>query len=150
LRRLWLADAAILCQVAVGVSSNWGGQIRGIAGNRRLRPSRNSDEEEAMKKLGFMTLLITATLLFTLAFSAAAAGPKAPATPVPVVAAVPAVPAPVATPERHPHIDEALEQMRAAKHQLESAEHDFDGHRAKSLEHLNQAIHEAEVCMSMK
>jgi hypothetical protein len=150
LRRLWLADAAILGQVAVGVSSNWGGQIRGIAGNHRLRPSRNSDEEEAMKKLGFMTLLITATLLFTLAFSAAAAGPKAPATPVPVVAAVPAVPAPVATPERHPHIDEALEQMRAAKHQLESAEHDFDGHRAKSLEHLNQAIHEAEVCMSMK
>jgi hypothetical protein len=150
LRRLWLADAAILCQVAVGVSSNWGGQIRGIAGNRRLRPSRNSDEKEAMKKLGFLTLLITATLLFTLAFSAAAAGPKAPATPVPAVAAVPAAPAPVATPERHPHIDEALEQMRAAKHQLESAEHDFDGHRAKSLEHLNQAIHEAEVCMSMK
>ena len=103
-----------------------------------------------MKKLGFMTLLITATLLFTLAFSAAAAGPKAPATPVPALAAVPAAPAPVATPERHPHIDEALEQMRAAKHQLESAEHDFDGHRAKSLEHLNQAIHEAEVCMSMK
>jgi hypothetical protein len=150
LRRLWLADAAILGQVAVGVSSSWGEQIRGIAGNHRLRPSRNSDEEEAMKKLGFMTLLITATLLFTLAFSAAATGPKAPATPVPAVAAVPAAPAPVATPERHPHIDEALEQMRAAKHQLESAEHDFDGHRAKSLEHLNQAIHEAEVCMSMK
>jgi len=103
-----------------------------------------------MKKLGFMTLLITATLLFTLAFSAAAAGPKSPAAPVPAVAAVPALPAPVATPERHPHIDEALEHMRAAKHELEIAEHDFDGHRAKSVEHLNQAIHEAEVCMSMK
>jgi len=101
-----------------------------------------------MKKLGFMTLLITATLLFTLAFSAAAAGPKAPAAPV--AAAVPAVPAPVATPERHPHIDEALEHMRAAKKELESAEHDFDGHRVKSIEHLNQAMHEAEVCMSMK
>jgi hypothetical protein len=100
-----------------------------------------------MKKFGFMTLLITATLLFTLAFSAAAAGPKAPAAPVPAVAAVPA---PVATPERHPHIDEALEHMRAAKKELESAEHDFQGHRAKSLEHLNQAMHEAEVCMSMK
>jgi len=101
-----------------------------------------------MKKLGFMTLLITATLLFTLAFSAAAAGPKAPAAPV--AAAVPAVPAPVATPERHPHIDEALEHMRAAKKELESAEHDFGGHRVKSIEHLNQAMHEAEVCMSMK
>jgi len=102
-----------------------------------------------MKKLGFMTLLITATLLFTLAFSAAAR-PKAPAAPVSAVAAVPASPAPVATPERHPHIDEALEHMRAAKKELESAEHDFQGHRAKSLEHLNQAMHEAEVCMSMK
>jgi hypothetical protein len=102
-----------------------------------------------MKKLGFMTLLITATLLFSLAFSAAAAGPKPAAAPVPAVAAVPAAPAPVATPERHPHIDEALEHMRAAKKELESAEHDF-GHRGKSLEHLNQAMHEAEICASMK
>lgn len=102
-----------------------------------------------MKKIGFLTLLITATLLFTLAFSAAAAGPKAPAVPVPVAAA-PVAPAPVATPERHPHIDEALEHMRAAKKELESAAHDFHGHRVKSIEHLNQAIHEAEICMSMK
>ena len=99
-----------------------------------------------MKKIGFLTLLIMATLVFTLAFSAAAA-PKAPTAPV--VAAVPVAPA-AATPERHPHIDEALEHMRAAKHELEVAEHDFDGHRAKSLEHLNGAIHEAEICMGMK
>jgi hypothetical protein len=99
-----------------------------------------------MKKIGFLTLLIMATLVFTLAFSAVAA-PKAPTAPV--VAAVPVAPA-AATPERHPHIDEALEHMRAAKHELEVAEHDFDGHRAKSLEHLNGAIHEAEICMGMK
>ena len=102
-----------------------------------------------MKKIAFMTLLITATLLFTLAFSAAAAGPKAPAAPVPAAAA-PAAPAPAATPERHPHIDEALEHMRAAKHELEVAEHDFQGHRVKSIEHLDQAMHEAEICMSMR
>ncbi|SPE30859.1 conserved exported hypothetical protein [Acidobacteriia bacterium SbA2] len=100
-----------------------------------------------MKKIGFLTLLILATVLFTLAFSAAAAGPKAPAPPV--VAAAPVAPAAVATPERHPHIDEALEHMRAAKHELEIAEHDFDGHRAKSVEHLDRAIHEAEICMGM-
>jgi len=94
--------------------------------------------------------LITATLLLTLAFPVAAAGPKGPAAPVPVAAAAPAAPAVVAaTPERHPHIDEALESMRAAKHHLESADHDFDGHRAKAIEHLNMAIHEAEICMSM-
>ncbi|HTS34253.1 MAG TPA: hypothetical protein VMH04_01200 [Candidatus Solibacter sp.] len=102
-----------------------------------------------MKKIGFLILLVMATLLFTLAFPAAAASPKAPVAPAPAVAPVPA-PAPVATPERHPHIDEALESMRAAKHHLESAEHDFDGHRVKAIEHLNQAIHEAEICMSMK
>jgi hypothetical protein len=102
-----------------------------------------------MKKIGFLSLLIMATLLFTLAFPAAAAGPKAPAAPAPAVAAAPVAPAVAPVPERHPHIDEALEAMRSAKHQLETADHDFDGHRAKSLEHLNQAIHEAEICMSM-
>jgi hypothetical protein len=100
-----------------------------------------------MKKIAFMTLLITATVLCTLAFSAAAAGPKAPAAPV---ASAPAAPTPAATPERHPHIDEALEHMRAAKHELEVAEHDFQGHRVKSIEHLDQAMHEAEICMNMR
>lgn len=103
-----------------------------------------------MQKIGFVALLIMATLLLVLAFPAAAAGPKGSPVPAPAVAPVPA-PAPVAaTPERHPHIDEALEHMRAAKHELEIAEHDFDGHRAKSLEHLNQAIREGEICMGMK
>jgi hypothetical protein len=102
-----------------------------------------------MKKLGFMTLLIMAALLITLAFTfpAAAAGPKAPAIPV---AAVPAIAAAAAVPEAHPHIDEALEAMRSAKKHLEMAEHDFRGHRAKSLQHLQMAIREAEICMSMK
>jgi len=97
-----------------------------------------------MKKIGFLTLLVMATLLFTLAFPAAAAGPKAPAAPVAALAAAPAAPA--AMPP-HPHIDEALEAMRSAKHHLETAEHDFHGHRVKAIEHLNQAIHEAEICM---
>ena len=102
-----------------------------------------------MKNIGFLTLLLMATLLFTLAFPAAAAGPKA-AAPAPALAAVPAAPAAAApTPARHPHIDEALEHMRAAKHELEIAEHDFDGHRVKSIEHLNQSIREAEICIGM-
>jgi hypothetical protein len=36
--------------------------------------------------------------------------------------------------------------MRSAKHHLEMAEHDFHGHRAKAIEHLDMAIHEAEEC----
>jgi hypothetical protein len=118
-----------------------------VANDCRRRPRRNSDEEERMKKIGFLTLLITATLLLTLSFSVAAAGPKAPAAPVPVAAAVPAPAAPAAMPP-HPHIDEALEAMRSAKHHLESAEHEFHGHRRKAIEHLDRAIHEAEICMS--
>ncbi len=100
-------------------------------------------------KIGFLTLLITASLLLTLAFPAAAAGPKGPMPAAPVAAAAAPAPAAAAVPERHPHIDEALEAMRAAKHHLESAEHDFDGHRAKAIEHLDRAIHEAEICASM-
>jgi hypothetical protein len=103
-----------------------------------------------MSKIGFLTLLVIATVLLMLAFPAAAAGPKAPAPTTPAAAAAPAGHPAAAMPERHPHIDEALEHMRAAKHELEVAEHDFDGHRVKSIGHLDQAIHEAEICMKMK
>jgi len=99
-----------------------------------------------MKKISFLTLLTMATLLFTLTFPAAAAGPKPPAPPVPAAPAVAVAP----VPEPHPHIHEAIESMRAAKHHLESAEHDFDGHRMEAIKHLDMAIHEAEICMSMK
>jgi hypothetical protein len=102
-----------------------------------------------VKKTGFLTLLIMTTVLFALAFPAAAAGPKAAAVPAPAVAPAPA-PAAVAMPEPHPHIHEALEAMRAAKHHLESAEHDFDGHRMEAIKHLDMAIHEAEICESMR
>lgn len=101
-----------------------------------------------MRKIGFLTLLVMATLLLTLAFPAAAAGPKPAATPAPAVAATPAPTANAApVPEKHPHIDEALEHMRAARHELETAAHDFKGHRVKSMEHLDAAIHEAEECL---
>lgn len=103
-----------------------------------------------MKKIGFLSLLIMAMVLFALAFPVAAAGPKAPVPAAPAVFMAPTGAAAAALPERHPHIDEALEGMRAAKHQLEIAEHDFDGHRVKAIEHLDQAIHEAEICMKMR
>ena len=101
-----------------------------------------------MKKIGMMTLLAMAVAVFALAFPAAAAGPNPPSPPVVGAPALPAAsPLP---PEPHPHIHEALEAMRAAKHHLETAAHDFDGHRVKSIEHLDQAIHEAELCESMR
>jgi hypothetical protein len=98
-----------------------------------------------MKKIGLLTLLVLVTVLLTLAFSAAVGGTKASAAPAPAVVA-PAAAVATPTPAPHPHITEGLEAMRSAKHHLESAEHDFHGHRAKAIEHLDMAIHEAELC----
>jgi hypothetical protein len=98
-----------------------------------------------MNKIGLLTLLIMASLVFTLGFPASAAGPKAPLPVVPAVAAVAPVPAPP-----HPHIHAGLEAMRAAKHHLEQAAHDYEGHRVKAIEHLDAAIREAEICESMR
>lgn len=97
-----------------------------------------------MKKIGFLTLLISATLLLTLSFSAAAAGPK-PAAPAAVAPAAPAVVAPAPMPP-HPRVHEAIEAMRNAREHLSHAEGEFHGHRAKAIEHLERAIHEAEIC----
>lgn len=98
-----------------------------------------------MRKVAILTLFIMVALVLTLTISVGAASPKAPAA---AVAVAPAPVTPMAAPmPPHPHIDEALEAMRAAKHHLETADHDFHGHRMKSIEHLNQAIHEAEICL---
>ena len=99
-----------------------------------------------MKKLVFLTLLITATLLLTLAFPAAATGPKTPAAPVAVPASAAA---PAATQEPggpRPRVHEAIEAMRNAREHLQQAQGNFHGHRQKAIEHLNSAIHEAEIC----
>jgi hypothetical protein len=95
-----------------------------------------------VRKIGVITLLITAAILLAIAFPAAASGPRA-GTPVVAAAAVPVV---AAMPDRHPHVHESLEAMRNAKHHLEAASGDFHGHRARAIEHLDQAIHEAEIC----
>jgi hypothetical protein len=98
-----------------------------------------------MKNIGLLTLLITATLLLTLAIPVGASGPKAAAAPVPAVAA----PAPAAAPAMppHPEIGAALEAMHNARHHLDDAAHDYHGHRVEAIKHLDAAIHEAEICM---
>jgi hypothetical protein len=103
----------------------------------------NSDEEEKMKQIGLLTLLITATLLLTLAFPVGAAGPHSAS-----VLAVPAaaVAAPAMPP--HPRVEHALEALRTARDHMAHAEGDFHGHRDKAIEHIDQAIHEAEICMN--
>lgn len=92
-----------------------------------------------MKKIGFLTLLILAIALATLAFTAASA-PKAQPMGAAVAAPMPA---------HHPHIQASLEAMHNAHHELEDASHDFAGHRVEAIHHLDAAIHEAEICETM-
>jgi hypothetical protein len=103
------------------------------------------DEENRMKKIGFLTLLLTATLLLALAFPVSAAGPKSPPSAVAAAPPSPAAAAPTPAPP-HPRVHEAIEAMRNAREHMEHAEGEFHGHRAKAIEHLDAAIHEAEMC----
>jgi len=89
-----------------------------------------------MKKIGFLALLISATLLLTLAFPVVGTAPKAPAA---VSAAAPVPP--------HPRVHDAIEELRHAREHMMHAEGEFHGHRDKTIEHIDAAIHEAEVCM---
>jgi hypothetical protein len=96
-----------------------------------------------MKKIGLLTLVILVTVLLTLAFSAAAASPKAAAAVAPPS---PAAAAPTPMPP-HPRVANALESLRSARGHMEHADGEFHGHRAKAIEHIDAAIHEAEICM---
>jgi hypothetical protein len=99
-----------------------------------------------MKKIGFLSLLITAMLLLTLALPVGAAGPKGPAGPVLAAPASPAVVAAAPMPP-HPRVEHALEALRSAREHMRNAEGEFHGHRDKAIEHIDAAIHEAEICM---
>ncbi|HLJ55868.1 MAG TPA: hypothetical protein VKT77_12590 [Chthonomonadaceae bacterium] len=54
---------------------------------------------------------------------------------------------PMAQRERHPEMRAALQALRNAKGRLESAAHDYEGHRVKALEHTNAAIREVELAL---
>src|ERR1019366_9391894 len=45
-----------------------------------------------------------------------------------------------------PRVHEAIEAMRNAREHLQQAQGNFHGHREKAIEHLDAAIHEAEIC----
>jgi hypothetical protein len=72
-------------------------------------------------------------------------------TPTLSKAAAPAGPKPAATapvpPEPHPHIRAALRELREAKHELETAAHDFGGHRKEAIEAIDAAIKQLEEAL---
>jgi hypothetical protein len=50
-------------------------------------------------------------------------------------------------PERHPENRDAIAALRNAKAHLQSAAHDFGGHRVEAIRATDEAIHRLEVCL---
>jgi hypothetical protein len=50
--------------------------------------------------------------------------------------------------EKHPEIQAARMHLLEAKKNLEHAAHDFGGHRAKAIEHVNQALEECNQALN--
>jgi hypothetical protein len=43
-------------------------------------------------------------------------------------------------PAEHPHIRAAINELEQAKHELETAAHDFGGHRVQAIRAIDEAI----------
>jgi hypothetical protein len=84
-----------------------------------------------MKQFLSFFSLIAGTVVLTLALSAAVLQPKASAAPAP---------------PPHPRVHAAIEALRGARDHMQHAEGEFHGHRDKTIEHIDAAIHEAEIC----
>lgn len=49
--------------------------------------------------------------------------------------------------ERHPHIRAAIRELEQAKHELQTANHDFGGHRADALKACDEAIRQLQQAL---
>ena len=49
--------------------------------------------------------------------------------------------------ERHPNIRRAMEALRAARNDLEHADHDFGGHRVEAMQAIDRAIEQLQVAL---
>jgi hypothetical protein len=47
----------------------------------------------------------------------------------------------------HRRVERAIEALRTARENMQNAEGEFHGHRAKAIERIDGAIHEAEICL---
>jgi hypothetical protein len=94
-----------------------------------------------MKRINLIYALTAVILGLALAFaSAVPAAHAAKAAPAQPAAASP-------TPEEHPQIHDALVALRQAKAHLQSAKHDYGGHRSDALRATEEAIHQLEICL---
>ncbi|HLN27634.1 MAG TPA: hypothetical protein VK395_07800 [Gemmataceae bacterium] len=56
-------------------------------------------------------------------------------------------PRPAGEKERHPHIHRAITELREAKKELLTADHDFGGHRAEAVEAVTIALKQLETAL---
>ena len=94
-----------------------------------------------MKKV-LMPLLFSAFILTGTSY----AQTPPPAADAPAVVAAPETPKP-SHHEHHPELHKAMHKLRGAKADLEKAAHDYDGHKAKAIEAINQALDEIKAAL---
>ena len=49
--------------------------------------------------------------------------------------------------EPHPHIRGAIQELREAKQELQTAAHDFGGHRVEAVEAVDNAIKQLQIAL---
>ena len=49
--------------------------------------------------------------------------------------------------ERHPHIRAAIEELREARRELETAGHDFCGHRVRAIREINATTEQLRLAL---
>ena len=49
--------------------------------------------------------------------------------------------------EHHPHIRSAIRELQDAKRELQTAAHDFGGHRVEALRACDEAIHQLQLAL---
>jgi hypothetical protein len=50
-------------------------------------------------------------------------------------------------PERHPHIRGAIKELKEARKELETADHDFGGHRVAAIKAIDHAIEQLDKAL---
>jgi len=103
-------------------------RLSGRVGTEFDAPNGSSTQEDTgtgMKKIS--SFFVVVAVMMVLAFPASAPASSAP--------------------ERHPEIREAIGALRNAKAHLQSAAHDFGGHRVEAIRATDEAIHQLQVCL---
>lgn len=99
-----------------------------------------------MKRWSF-GLAFVAILVLALTLPAGAPAAPAPHHALPAATAASNAAPAAAAAAPHPEIRDAMEALRQARGNLDHASHEFGGHRAAAIKHIDEAMHELQTCM---